>query len=75
MLLQIVKNLSEVIISDNVFNIDCGAFSNCESLGEIFIPNSVTNIGADAFYGCKNLNKINISNKVVILEKRCIWRM
>ena len=47
------KNLSEVIISDNVFNIDCGALVTVRVWEKFLFQNNVTNIGADAFYGCK----------------------
>ncbi len=56
------KNLSSIIISDGIKDIEELAFNGCENLISIVIPKSVTNIAlfgfSDSFAGCHNLKEI-----------------
>ena len=57
-------NLSSIVISDSVTNIEKSAFFECHSLTSIVIPDSVTSIGEEAFYACTALTSINIPDSV-----------
>ena len=58
------KEITELIIPDDVTSISAGAFIGCLGISSIVIPNSVTSIGNAAFSGCTNLTSIDISNSV-----------
>ena len=58
------RNLSTVIIGENVTSIPEYAFNTCYNLSSITIPNSVTSIGEMAFDLCTSLTSIEIPNSV-----------
>ena len=53
------RNLTTVMIGDNVKTIPDFAFSGCSELTSVTIPDSVTNIGAWAFTNCTQLTTLN----------------
>ena len=57
------KNITKVIIPNNVIKIGKGAFRGT-SLTEVVIPDSVITIDMQAFKNCKNLTSVKIGNKV-----------
>ncbi|MCD8289949.1 MAG: leucine-rich repeat domain-containing protein, partial [Prevotella sp.] len=58
------KNLTNVVLHEELKKIGCKAFEGCSNLTDIIIPNSVTYIGSSAFKGCTSLKSINIPNGV-----------
>ena len=60
------KNITKVIIPNNVIEIGSAAFENT-SLTEVDIPDSVITIGLGAFQDCKNLTSVKIGNNVEII--------
>lgn len=54
-----LRNLTEVIIGDNVEFIGNAAFSMCTNLKEITVGKSVDEIGVNAFDECVNLINVN----------------
>lgn len=61
------KNLTSIIIPQNVIWIEESAFSGCNSLTDIIIPTDVTWIGDSAFSQCNNLTNIVIPNNVTTI--------
>ena len=49
------KEISDLVIPNNVVSIGNYAFYNCSGLTSVTIPNSVTSIGEKAFSSCKEL--------------------
>ena len=62
--IEACKNLTSIIIPDNVTSIGYDAFSGCTGLTSVIIPNSVTSIGEDAFLNCTSLTSITIPDSV-----------
>lgn len=58
------KNLSQIILNDEITKILVNAFYKCTGLTNIEIPNTVTLIGDMAFSGCASLETITIPNSV-----------
>ncbi|MBR3543801.1 MAG: leucine-rich repeat protein [Treponema sp.] len=58
------KNLTEIVLPDNVTSIGEKAFYECINLASMTIPSSVTSIGEEAFYQCKNLTSVTIPSSV-----------
>ena len=60
--IEACRNLTSIIIPDNVTSIGYGAFHGCASLTDVTIPDSVTSIGDSAFVGCSSLTEIIVSS-------------
>lgn len=58
------KNLTSVVIPDNITFIGLQAFYGCNNLTSVTISDSVTNIKDSAFSGCSKLNNIIIGSGV-----------
>ena len=58
------KNLTSVVIGNNVTSIIDETFSQCSNLTSVVIGNSVTSIGECAFERCSNLTNVVIGNSV-----------
>ena len=58
------RNITDIIIPDNVKSINNYAFNNCTGLVSITIPDSVTSIGSFAFEGCSGLTSVTIGDSV-----------
>ena len=58
------RNLSSIVIPENVETIGTDAFNWCSSLADVEIPESVTTISRQAFRACWSFNIINIPNSV-----------
>ena len=58
------KEITNLIIPNNVTSIGANTFFLWKSLTSVTIPNSVTNIGNAAFWGCSGLTSITIPNSV-----------
>ena len=61
---RIKRNLTKIIIPDNVTNIGSFAFYGCSDLTSVTIPDSVTSIGDDAFHYCSSLASVTIPDSV-----------
>ena len=60
-----MDNVTTIIISEGITQINYGAFYNCSSLsGSVVLPDSVTNIGAYAFYECSDITNLVIGENV-----------
>lgn len=59
-----LKNLTSIILPNNITSIGNFAFSGCTGLTSIVIPNSVISIGNESFADCTGLTAIAIPNKV-----------
>lgn len=55
------RNLTTVVIGNQVTTIGNCVFMKCENLTRVEIPKSVTSIGASVFSGCSNLTDISYS--------------
>jgi hypothetical protein len=58
------KNITNVVILDNLVNIGKYAFYTCYTLASVTIPDSVAEIGAYAFSYCANLTSVTIPDSV-----------
>ena len=58
------KNITSVIIGNNVKTIGNNAFAGCVKLKKVTIGKNVTSIGNNAFKGCKLITTITIPAKV-----------
>ena len=58
------KEVTDLIIPDNVTSIGDFAFYGCTGLTSVTIPNSVTSIGKNVFEKCSNLTSVTIPNSV-----------
>lgn len=67
------KDVTDLIIPDNVTSIGVNAFYNCGSLSGTNIPDNVTSIGNSAFYGCSSLSDINISDNVTSIGNSAFY--
>ena len=54
------KNLTSVILSENVKFIGKNAFYGCESIDNVFIPKKVMSLYSSSFAGCKSLTNIEV---------------
>ena len=54
------KNITSVILNDNIKRIDEFAFEGCTKMEYIYLPDSITKLDNRCFYGCKSLTKIHI---------------
>lgn len=61
------RNITSIIIPNNITTIGKKSFDICDNLTNITIPNSITSIGDSAFYRCKKLTNIIIPNSVISL--------
>ena len=64
------KEITSLIIPEQVNSISEKAFYRCSSLTSITIPNSVTSIEYDAFYNCENLNSIILGSGLKEIKER-----
>ena len=67
------KEITEVVIPDNVTKIGSEAFSGCESLTSVVIPDSVTEIGNGAFQFCTSLTSVIIPNSVTEISREAFY--
>ncbi len=58
------RNLTSIVIPNNVVTIGYDAFYECDALAALDIPNSVTTIANSAFYGCISLTSLYIPASV-----------
>lgn len=63
------ENLSRVVVSKGVRNIDDEVFKGCSSLREVKLPDTIKYIGQSAFEGCDALTKITIGNGVMHISE------
>lgn len=56
------SQLSEIVLSDKIVEIQDNAFENCDNLDTILIPKSVNTLGGHLFDDCDNLNEVQFSN-------------
>ncbi len=56
--------LTDVIISNSVTEIEYRAFSSCRNLHSVTIPNGVTTINTAAFVDCESLTAITLPNSI-----------
>ena len=67
------KEITNVIIPEEIKIINNYAFCNYTALTSIDIPNSVTTIGDYAFYGCSGLTSITIPNSVTSIGDHAFY--
>ncbi len=58
------RNLTNIILPDNITSIEDYAFSLCINLTNITLPENITSIGKDAFNNCKNLTNISLPDNI-----------
>lgn len=61
------KNLTSVVIGDNVTHIVGSAFDKCDSLSSVTIGSHVSEIGYSAFAGCPSLTSVTIPDSVTFI--------
>lgn len=59
------RELTSLVIPDDIKDIKKYAFYGCDGLKSVTIPNSVSSIGDYAFYECQELSLINIPNSII----------
>ena len=67
------KNLTSVIIPENVTKIGKFAFSGCSSLKNIALNDNLLSIGQNAFENCSALPSITIPNKVTSIPTNTFY--
>ena len=67
------KNLSSIILSENVEKICDQAFYCCTNLSSIVIPQKVEYIGVASFKECSNLHKVVIEGDPIIDDAAFFW--
>ena len=72
-ILEDAKNITEVVIGDNVKYIGEYSFYGCSSLSNVEIPDSVRTIYSCAFYGCSSLESVTIGNSVNSIIDRAFY--
>ena len=65
----IERDITSIVIPNNVTSIGDYIFYQCAGLTSINIPSGVTSIGLDAFYGCTGLTSINIPSGVTTISQ------
>ena len=58
------KEVTELMIPEDITEIKYSAFCGCGSIVKVVIPDSVTSIGNSAFYNCATLTTIDIPDHV-----------
>ena len=61
-------NLTNIVISPNLREVEAGAFRCCGNITSLSIPNGVQELGSDTFDGCTNLSSITIGAGVSYLS-------
>ena len=64
------KEVTKLVIPNNVTSIANSAFRNCSSLTSIAIGDSIASIGSYAFSGCSRLTEVVIPNSVTSIGLR-----
>ena len=59
------KNITKIVIPQNIQNIAANAFANCSNLVEVELPKNLKMISKDAFKNCTSLEKITIPEGVL----------
>ena len=54
------KDITHVVISEDIEIIDPSAFSECKNLRSVTMPEGIRHIGRFTFHGCTSLTSINI---------------
>ena len=62
------KEVTKLVIPNNVTSIANSAFRNCSSLTSISIGDSIASIGSYAFSGCSRLTEVVIPNSVTSID-------
>ena len=68
------KNLSFIILPDNLQNIGNSAFEGCSSLGSIALGAKVTSVGERAFYECRSLQSATLGEAVTAIGAEAFYR-
>ena len=63
------KELTTILIGDNVTEIGRAAFNSCYRLKTIDIPEELTKIGEEAFANCVRLQQIDLPETITSVEK------
>lgn len=58
------KELTDLVIPDNVTSIGKHAFTHCAGLTSVTMSDNVTYIGDDAFYLCENIGSLTLSQNL-----------
>ncbi|MBQ9728102.1 MAG: leucine-rich repeat domain-containing protein [Clostridia bacterium] len=67
------RNLTSVMLGENLTNIGALAFKECTSLTQIEIGGSVEVIGAEAFKGVSSLTSVTIGDNVKVIEEQAFY--
>lgn len=65
------RQLSSIVIPEQITDLGWGAFSECTALTSIVIPDKVKAIGAVCFNYCTTLSSVTIGEKVETLYNKC----
>ncbi len=66
--------LEEVELSNSIYQLEGGFFSNCKSLPSIVIPDSVRYIYSLAFEDCRSLENLTLGQRLETIEKDAFLR-
>lgn len=67
------RNLTTLIVGNNVTSISRYAFSGCSGLTSVTIGNSVKSIGNWSFSGCSGLTSVTIPASVTSIDDSAFW--
>jgi hypothetical protein len=61
------STLESVVIPENIYVINQGAFSNCKNLKKVVLPKSLKKINEYVFFGCESLEEINFEEGLELI--------
>lgn len=74
----ILPQVTDIVISEGVTEIQSGAFYGCTKLKSIKLPDTINSIGDEAFFGCEVLEDLEIPENSLklgenIVSTDCAW--
>jgi hypothetical protein len=67
------KNVTSVVIGNNIKYIDSNAFADCVNLTSVVIGCDVQEIGEYAFGWCEKLQTVNLPDALTLIDKGAFW--
>ena len=68
------SNISSVVISDDITDINGGAFNSCVYLTNVIFGKGVVNIGSGAFRGCSSITSLVLDNNITTIGPNAFYK-